>query len=71
MEKMATIERLTKKIFHKNRRGGGVHQPPPVPARVKVITGHQRQNFPKFPNDMTWLHIIRTISVPIRATTKF
>ena len=33
IEKMVTIERLTKKMFQKNRRGGGLHQP--VPARVK------------------------------------
>ena len=37
MEKMVTIERLTKKIFQKNRRGVGcIDPPPPVPARVKL-----------------------------------
>ena len=37
IEKMVTIERLTKKIFQKNR--SGLHQPPPppVPARVNGI----------------------------------
>ena len=35
IEKMVTIERLTKKIFQKNRRG--VASTPPVPARVKDV----------------------------------
>ena len=29
IEKMVTIERLTKKIFQENRRGGGVASTPP------------------------------------------
>ena len=36
---MVTIKRLTKKIFQKNRRGGGVASTPPVPARVNPISG--------------------------------
>ena len=31
----------------------------------------KRKFFPKFPNYMTWLHIISIISVPVRATSKF
>ena len=39
IEKMVTIERLTKKIFQKNRRGGCINPPPPpVPARVNPRT---------------------------------
>ena len=37
IEKMVTIERLTKKIFQKNRRGVASTHPPPVPARVKRV----------------------------------
>ena len=33
IEKMVTIERLTKKIFQKNRRGGGCINPPPPLCR--------------------------------------
>ena len=33
---MVTIKRLTKKIFQKNRRGGCINPPPPVPARVNM-----------------------------------
>ena len=53
--------------------GGGVQTPPPpqqavenpeAQRLVKVTTSHQSQNVPKFPNDVTWLHIIRIISVP-------
>ena len=32
---MVTTERLTKKIFQENRRGGCIN--PPVPARVKYM----------------------------------
>ena len=37
IEKMVTIERLTKKIFQKNRRGGGLHQLPPPLCRRGLI----------------------------------
>ena len=39
IEKIVTIERLTKKDIPEKPQGGGLHQPPPpVPARVKAIT---------------------------------
>ena len=40
-------------------------------VKIEVTRGHQGQNFPKFPNYMTWLHIMRIISVPVTATSKF
>ena len=40
-------------------------------VKIEVTRGHQGQNFPKFPNHMTWLHIMRIISVPVTATSKF
>ena len=72
-----------KKLFRENR-GGGVGSDPPgggglrnsfgmffAQFNIRVFTGHQIQNFAKFPNYMTWLHIIRIIPVPIRAKAKF
>ena len=68
------------------RPGGEAHKCPPPPqltrklrnastslceVKIEVTRGHQGQNFPKFPNYMTWLHIIRIISVPVTATSKF
>ena len=40
-------------------------------VNIKVTTGHHSQTFPKFPNYMIWLHIIRIILVSIRAAYKF
>ena len=40
-------------------------------VKIEVTRGHEGQNFPKFPNYMTWLHIMRIISVPVTATSKF
>ena len=40
-------------------------------VKIEVTRGHQGQNFPKFLNYMTWLHIMRIISVPVTATSKF
>ena len=47
IENMVIFERLTKKIFQKNRRGGGVAStPPPVPAMVKhLANAHHSSKF--------------------------